>query len=98
MNNAGDIRWHKDRILINVVSRFQELAVELVAPELRKSTGSSFGTWRSENFTQKSFVPESPGDSSELVDEYSGLFSIFENSARLHLLIAVEGLDQGGVL
>ena len=32
MNNTGDISWHKNRIFISEVFRFEELAFELIAP------------------------------------------------------------------
>ncbi len=33
VNNSGDISWHKTRIFISEVFRFEELAFELVAPD-----------------------------------------------------------------
>ena len=33
VNNSGDISWHKTRIFISEVFRFEELAFELVTPE-----------------------------------------------------------------
>ena len=32
MNNSGDISWHKNRIFISEVFRFEELAFELITP------------------------------------------------------------------
>ena len=32
MNNSGDIGWHKNRIFISEVFRFEELAFELTTP------------------------------------------------------------------
>jgi hypothetical protein len=34
VNNSGDIRWHKNRVFIGEVFRFEELGVELITPEL----------------------------------------------------------------
>ena len=33
MNNSGDISWHKNRVFISEVFRFEELAFELITPE-----------------------------------------------------------------
>jgi hypothetical protein len=33
VNNSGDISWHKTRIFISEVFRFEELAFELIMPE-----------------------------------------------------------------
>jgi IS4 transposase len=32
VNNSGDISWHKKRIFISEVFRFEELGIELVTP------------------------------------------------------------------
>ena len=32
MNNSGDISWHKTRIFISEVFRFEELGLELLTP------------------------------------------------------------------
>ena len=32
VNNSGDISWHKNRIFISEVFRFEELGVELITP------------------------------------------------------------------
>ena len=41
---TGDnISWHKNRIFISEVSRFEELGVELITPGFIES---SFKTWR----------------------------------------------------
>ena len=32
MNNSGDISWHKNRVFISEVFRFEELALELMTP------------------------------------------------------------------
>jgi hypothetical protein len=32
VNNSGNIRWHKKRIFISEVFRFEELGVELITP------------------------------------------------------------------
>jgi hypothetical protein len=34
VNNSGDISWHKNRIFISEVFRFEELGVELITPGL----------------------------------------------------------------
>jgi hypothetical protein len=34
VNNTGDISWHKHRIFISEVFRFEELGLELIAPGL----------------------------------------------------------------
>lgn len=36
VNNSGDISWHKIRIFISEVFRFEELACELVTPDFYK--------------------------------------------------------------
>jgi hypothetical protein len=32
VNNGGDISWHKNRVFISEVFRFEELAFELITP------------------------------------------------------------------
>jgi hypothetical protein len=32
VNNSGDISWHKNRVFISEVFRFEELALELITP------------------------------------------------------------------
>jgi hypothetical protein len=34
VNNSGDTRWHKNRVFIREVFRFEELGVELITPGL----------------------------------------------------------------
>jgi len=34
VNNSGDISWHRNRVFISEVFRFEELAFELITPEL----------------------------------------------------------------
>lgn len=34
VNNSGDISWHKNRVFISEVFRFEELAFELISPGL----------------------------------------------------------------
>ena len=34
VNNSGDISWHKNRVFISEVFRFEELALELITPGL----------------------------------------------------------------
>ena len=34
VNNSGDISWHKNRVFISEVFRFEELGVELITPRL----------------------------------------------------------------
>jgi hypothetical protein len=34
VNNSGDISWHKNRVFISEVFRFEELGVELITPGL----------------------------------------------------------------
>jgi hypothetical protein len=34
VNNSGDISWHKNRVFISEVFRFEELAFELITPGL----------------------------------------------------------------
>ena len=36
LNNSGDINWHKNRIFISEVFRFEELAFELITPGLHR--------------------------------------------------------------
>ena len=36
VNNSGDISWHKGRVFISEVFRFEELAFELVTPDFYK--------------------------------------------------------------
>ncbi|MGA7315206.1 MAG: hypothetical protein WBX22_14655 [Silvibacterium sp.] len=66
VNNSGDISWHKNRVFISEVFRFEELGVELIN---RGFTESSFETWRSENSIPKSFASELREEWSEPVDE-----------------------------
>jgi hypothetical protein len=33
VNNSGDISWHKNRVFISEVFRFEELAFELITPD-----------------------------------------------------------------
>jgi hypothetical protein len=72
VNNSGDISWHKNRVFISEVFRFEELGFELIT---RGSTESSFETWRSENSIPKSFV-------SELREEWSELLASIEGQAE----------------
>jgi hypothetical protein len=66
VNNSGDISWHKNRIFISEVFRFEELAFELITPGFIESP---FETWKSENSMWKSFVLELYGEGSEFADE-----------------------------
>jgi Integrase core domain len=66
VNNSGDISWHKNRIFISEVFRFEELAFELITPGFIESP---FETWKSENSMWKSFVLELYGEWSEFADE-----------------------------
>lgn len=50
VNNSGDISWHKDRVFISEVFRFEELGFELVADA---STRFSSASSRSESSTLK---------------------------------------------
>jgi hypothetical protein len=34
VNNSGDISWHKNRVFISEVFRFEEFGVELITPRL----------------------------------------------------------------
>jgi hypothetical protein len=52
VNNTGDISWHKTRIFISEVFRFEELGFELVTPGFFRVFSV---IWRSENSTRKSF-------------------------------------------
>jgi hypothetical protein len=36
VNNSGDISWHKDRVFISEVFRFEDLVFELVAEDFYK--------------------------------------------------------------
>jgi hypothetical protein len=36
VNNSGDISWHKDRVFISEVLRFEDLGFELVAEDFYK--------------------------------------------------------------
>jgi hypothetical protein len=36
VNNSGDISWHKDRVFISEVFRFEDLGFELVAEDFYK--------------------------------------------------------------
>lgn len=40
INNSGDISWHKDRVFISEVFRFENLGLELVAED---SYGTTLG-------------------------------------------------------
>src|SRR5262249_26858181 len=53
VNNSGDISWHKNRVFISEVFRFEELGLELSQPGLYRFT---FGSWRSANLMWRSFV------------------------------------------
>ncbi len=79
VNNSGDISWHKNRIFISEVFRFEELGVELITPG---STKSSFETWRSENSIPKSFASELREEWSKPVDECIGLW-VLKKSVRI---------------
>ena len=75
VNNSGDISWHKNRVFISEVFRFEELGVDLITPG---STGSSFETWKSENSALKSCASEQREACSEPVDERIGLKATVE--------------------
>ena len=62
MNNSGDISWHKTRIFISEVFRFEELALELTTPGFYRVYSRDLG---SESYTQKSFDSELHEESSE---------------------------------
>jgi len=66
VNNSGDISWHKARVFISEVFRFEELGFELITPG---SYRVFFETWRSENSMRKSFALELHGEWSEFADE-----------------------------
>jgi hypothetical protein len=36
INNSGDISWHKDRVFISEVFRFEDVGFELVAEDFNK--------------------------------------------------------------
>jgi hypothetical protein len=63
VNNTGDINWHKNRVFISEVFRFEELGFELVTQGFIES---SFETWRSENSMQKNIIFDLHGGFSEL--------------------------------
>jgi hypothetical protein len=46
VNNTGDISWHKHRIFISEVFRFEELGFELITPGFYRAY---FEAWRSES-------------------------------------------------
>ena len=48
VNNSGDISWHKTRIFISEVFRFEELAFELVTPDFYRVFFSRHGDRRTE--------------------------------------------------
>jgi hypothetical protein len=69
-NNSGDISWHKNRVFISEVFRFEELVFELIAPGFTEPPSE---TWTSKNSMRKSFVSEPHGEWSEFADECIGL-------------------------
>jgi integrase-like protein len=69
VNKGGDISWHKNRVFISEVFRFEELGVELITSGLYRS---SFETWRSENSIPKSFASELREEWAETVDACIG--------------------------
>jgi hypothetical protein len=75
VNNSGDISWHKNRVFISEVFRFEELGVELITLGLYRVE-----TWRSENSIPKSFASELREECAETIDECIGLFSSVENA------------------
>lgn len=46
VNNTGDISWHKNRIFISEVFRFEDLGFELITPDFYRV---SFRDLESEN-------------------------------------------------
>jgi hypothetical protein len=36
VNNSGDVSWHKNRVFISEVFRFEELGFELITPGLHR--------------------------------------------------------------
>jgi hypothetical protein len=75
VNNGGDISWHKTRIFISEVFRFEELGFEAVTPGFYRVF---FRDMRSENSMPKSFASELLEELSEPVDERLGLLSTVE--------------------
>jgi hypothetical protein len=75
VNNSGDISWHKNRVFISEVFRFEELAFELITPGVYRVF---FETWRPENSMWKIFGLELHGEWSEFADECIGLLATVE--------------------
>jgi hypothetical protein len=87
-HNSGDISWHKNRVFISAVFRFEELGVELITPVLYRVFVE---TWRSENSIPKSFASELPEEWSEPVDECIVLMATVENYFAIMLLLRNDG-------
>jgi hypothetical protein len=81
VNNSGDISWHKNRIFISEVFRFEELGSEFITPGFYRA---SFETWRSENSMPKSFASELREEWSEPADECIGLQSAADTTQCPH--------------
>jgi hypothetical protein len=92
VNNSGDISWHKNRVFISEVFRFEELGVELITPGLYRVffRDMEIGELNSE----ESFALGLLEESSEPVDERIRLDALIENSDTCptrRLCVKVEG-------
>ena len=76
VNNSGDISWHKTRIFISEVFRFEELALELTTPRVLQSLLSRPGGRRAER-GRASF--QSGTKSRLILDECIGLLAPIQN-------------------
>ena len=77
VNNSGDISWHKNRIFISEVFRFEELGVELITPGLYRVF---FRNMEIGELNSEELPSEQREGSPEPVSECIGLFSSVENA------------------
>jgi hypothetical protein len=66
VNNSGDVSWHKNRVFISEVFRFEELGFALITPGFYRVF---FRDMEIEDSTRKSFVLELQGEWSDFADE-----------------------------
>jgi hypothetical protein len=67
VNNSGDISWHKNRVFISEIFRFEELAFELITPWFYRVF---FRDMEIGELNVKIFVLELHGEWSEFAAEY----------------------------
>jgi hypothetical protein len=76
VNNSGDISWHKNRVFISEVFRFEELGVELITPGLHRVF---FRDMEIGELNSEELPSELREEWSETVNERVGLFSPIGN-------------------